>query len=111
MPDLCYCIPLPLLQEGVSNYAVFLLRMLTSAEIKRRTDFFAPFVMVSRSRLLARLLLAQRSCLPRAQGEGRPLLLPRLSNARPCWPPRRPLAGLVGPGCGHLLRALRGPHG
>ena len=29
-----------------SNYAVWLLRMLTSCEIKRRADFFAPFVMV-----------------------------------------------------------------
>ena len=33
--------------EDISNYIVFLLRMATSAEVKRRADFFAPFVMVS----------------------------------------------------------------
>ncbi len=32
--------------EDVSNYVVFLLRMATSAEVKRRADFFAPFIMV-----------------------------------------------------------------
>ena len=32
--------------EDISNYIVFLLRIITSAEIKRRADFFAPFVMV-----------------------------------------------------------------
>ncbi|KAL4527320.1 hypothetical protein Ndes2526B_g08977 [Nannochloris sp. 'desiccata'] len=31
--------------EDVSNYVVFLLRMATSAEVKRRADFFAPFIM------------------------------------------------------------------
>lgn len=33
--------------EDVSNYVVFLLRIITSAEVKRRADFFAPFVLVS----------------------------------------------------------------
>lgn len=31
--------------EDVSNYVVFLLRMATSAEVKRRAEFFAPFVL------------------------------------------------------------------
>ncbi len=29
-----------------SGYAVWFLRMVTSCEIKRRADFFAPFIMV-----------------------------------------------------------------
>jgi len=29
-----------------SGYAIFLLRMVTACEIKRRADFFAPFIMV-----------------------------------------------------------------
>lgn len=33
--------------EDISNYVVFLLRMATSAEVKRRAEFFAPFIMVS----------------------------------------------------------------
>ena len=32
--------------EDISNYVVFLLRMATSAEVKRRAEFFAPFIMV-----------------------------------------------------------------
>ena len=32
----------------LSPMIVMLLRLLTSAEIQRRTDFFAPFVMVRR---------------------------------------------------------------
>jgi ubiquitin thioesterase protein OTUB1 len=31
--------------EDVSNYLVFFLRMVTAAEVRRRADFFAPFVM------------------------------------------------------------------
>ena len=33
----------------LSPMIVMLLRLLTSAEIQRRTDFFAPFVMVTHS--------------------------------------------------------------
>jgi hypothetical protein len=33
--------------DDVSNYVVFLLRVATSAEVKHRSDFFAPFIMVS----------------------------------------------------------------
>ena len=40
----------------LSPMIVMLLRLLTSAEIQRRTDFFAPFVMVS-DRLLQTLSL------------------------------------------------------
>lgn len=29
----------------IGNYVLFLLRMLTSAEIKSRADFFSPFIM------------------------------------------------------------------
>jgi len=36
-----------------SNYPVWLLRMITSCEIKRRADFFAPFIMVSKKQPLA----------------------------------------------------------
>ena len=38
----------------LSPMIVMLLRLLTSAEIQRRTDFFAPFVMVSHRLLQAR---------------------------------------------------------
>lgn len=31
--------------EDISNYIVFLLRMITAAEVKRRSEFFAPFIM------------------------------------------------------------------
>jgi len=31
--------------EDVSNYIVFLLRMITAAEVRRRADFFAPFIL------------------------------------------------------------------
>lgn len=30
-----------------SGYSIWMLRMVTSCEIKRRADFFAPFIMVS----------------------------------------------------------------
>ena len=33
----------------ISNMIVMLLRMLTSCEIQRREDFFAPFILVSRT--------------------------------------------------------------
>lgn len=33
--------------DEISNYIVFLLRLITSAEIKHRAEFFAPFIMVS----------------------------------------------------------------
>lgn len=36
----------PFLAVYFSNHAIFLMRMITSAEIKRRSDFFEPFVMV-----------------------------------------------------------------
>lgn len=31
--------------EDVSNYIIFLLRMITAAEVKRRAEFFAPFIL------------------------------------------------------------------
>ena len=31
--------------DATSNYIVFLLRMITAAEVKRRDDFFAPFII------------------------------------------------------------------
>jgi hypothetical protein len=43
--------------EDVSNYVVFLLRMATSAEVKRRADFFAPFIMVSIMNFAGELVL------------------------------------------------------
>ncbi len=33
--------------DTVSNYIVMLLRLITSAEIQKRSDFFEPFIMVS----------------------------------------------------------------
>jgi Peptidase C65 Otubain len=42
--------------EDVSNYVVFLLRMATSAEVKRRADFFAPFIMVRFSEIILLLV-------------------------------------------------------
>lgn len=34
-------------EEYISNYIVFLMRMITSCEIRRRSDFFEPFIMVT----------------------------------------------------------------
>lgn len=39
--------------QTISNYLVMLLRLITSCEIRRRTDFFEPFILVRRARVVA----------------------------------------------------------
>ncbi len=42
---------LALVRAGdIGNYVLFMLRMLTSCEIKSRADFFAPFILVGGGR-------------------------------------------------------------
>eukprot|EP00887_Chlorella_sp_A99_P001976 scaffold18.g1976.t1 len=50
-------------EDYLSNTCVFLLRLITSCEIKRRADFFAPFVMVP-----VRVVYLDRSTAPSATG-------------------------------------------
>ena len=40
--------PRPPCTADIGNYVLFMLRMLTTAEIKGRADFFAPFILVRR---------------------------------------------------------------
>lgn len=49
----------------ISNMVIMFLRMLTSCEIQRRQDFFAPFIMVSQPDILHVLMCshAQWCCL------------------------------------------------
>ena len=105
-----------------SAYAVWLLRMVTSCEIKRRADFFAPFIMVGGSERVCpavQLRIGGRAALSavvpiRAQRRTAALLaecgLSTLLSA--CLTITVLLAaGPERPSCGHLLLEVCGSHG